>query len=297
MRIAYTVPPEEDALTLAQILRGPMGLSARQAREAKQAGVTVDGAPLFPSQRVGAGRTVFAQLQGYAASAPVPDAPPIDVLLEDDALLAVRKPAGLQCHPSASAPGGSDTLEARVQAYLRSPAHPVHRLDADTTGIVLFAKLPFAQANLQRQMRDGTFAKTYRAWVCGAPPADDGVIDAPIAPADPASFTRVVRADGQRAVSRYRVVQTLRAPDALSLVELSPETGRTHQLRVHMAHIGCPLLGDMRYGTDASRALSARLAVGHHQLSAVALRFAHPLTGKAVLVSCEADFAFDPGRL
>lgn len=98
----------------------------------------------------------------------------------------------LQVHPSPSAPRGADTLEGRVQSYLRGGAHPVHRLDAETTGIVLFAKLPYVQAHIQRQMQADTFRKEYLALVCGVLPESEGVIDAPIDRVAPDSFTRAV---------------------------------------------------------------------------------------------------------
>lgn len=296
MTLTHTVSPQEDGLTLQALLRGPMALSARQAREAK-ATLTVNGAPFFANQPVRAGMVVRVTLSGYAGGArPGAQDAPLRVLYEDDALLAVYKEALLQCHPSPSAPNGSDTLEARVQRYLGAPAHPVHRLDAETTGIVLFAKLPFAQARLQQQMQNGAFQKTYQAWVYGAPEPPQGEINAPIARLTPDSFTRVVCADGQRAVSRYELLRTAPIPGGeAALLALSPLTGRTHQLRVHMAHIGHPLLGDARYASPESAAASRALCLGYHQLSAVALRFDHPLTGESVRVSCPAQFSFSPG--
>ena len=299
MHITHTVSPQEDGMTLHALLRGPLHLTAGQTRTAKAKGaVTVDAAPFFANQPVRCGMVVRVALCGYEGNMPPlpPDLPPVRVLYEDDALLAVYKPALLQCHPSSSAPGGSDTLEARVQAYLRAGAHPVHRLDAETTGIVLFAKLPYAQAHLQRQMQAGGFQKRYEAWACGVPRPAQGEVDAPIAPTSPGSFTRAVCPQGQRAVSRYRVLRTLTRPsggEIVSLLSLAPVTGRTHQLRVHMAHIGCPLLGDTRYGTTDSLALSRALGVPHHQLCAVELRFAHPLSGQAIRIACDA--AFSPG--
>lgn len=294
MTLTHVVTPEEEGLTLQQILRGSMKLSGRQTRDIKQSnGVTVDAGPFFSNQRVVSGQTVCVTLPDYAASASHEIAPPLHVIYEDDALLAVQKPALLQCHPSPSAPNGTDTLEGRVMAYLRAPAHPVHRLDAETTGLVLFAKLPYAQAHIQGQMQEGTFRKTYLAWVFGIP--DVSVIDAPIARLSPDSFTRIVSPEGQRAVSRCWIQKTIFCFDtAVSLVELSPETGRTHQLRVHMAHIGCPLLGDARYGSPASRALSERLSLHYHQLSAVSLSLIHPLTGELLSLSCAPDFSFSP---
>lgn len=300
MQLIHTVTPEEDGLTLQQLLRGAMGLSGRHTRIAKQQGaVTVDAAPCFSNQRMRAGMVIRVALSGFSQYTPYDVCTePLRVLYEDEALLAAYKPAFLQCHPSPSAPNGSDTLQNRVCAYLHADAHAVHRLDAETTGIVLFARLAYAQAHLQRQMQEGTFAKTYQAWVFGIPDLPDGTIDAPIARSAPDSFTRIVSPNGQHAASRYRTLRTVPLPGRsgsnASLMELSPVTGRTHQLRVHMTHIGCPLLGDARYHTPESCAASARLGLPRHQLAAVSLRFIHPMTGHPLLLSCPAQFDFNP---
>lgn len=302
MILTHTVTAQEAGLTLQQLLRGPMALSGRQTRNAKaQGAVTVDAAPFFSNQQLAAGMVVRVVLDDYGVlpgKAHPANAAPLEVVFEDDALLAVFKPALLQCHPSPSAPGGSDTLEGRVRAYLGVPAHPVHRLDSETTGLVLFAKLPYAQAHLQQQMACGGFHKAYEAWVLGCPDPSDGEIDAPIAREHPDSFTRIVSPDGQRAVSRYRTLERLSLSDGqmVAHVQLTPVTGRTHQLRVHMAYIGCPLLGDTRYVTPASQAASKRLGLTYHQLSAVKLAFVHPLTGKSILLTHDAVFAFDPRK-
>ena len=288
MFLTYIVPSELHALTLDQILREALLLSAKEARDAKRIGITVDGSPFFPNQRVSAGKTIQVPLAEYEMPEIPSSAPPVHTLYEDDALIAVQKPAPLQCHPSPSAPRGSDTLEGRVQVHLGAPAHPVHRLDAETTGVVLFAKLPFAQAHIQRQMQEGTFRKTYLALVCGTPEPHCGIIDAPIARIEPDSFTRAVLPDGQHAVSQYAVEKVFHG---FSLVRLSPLTGRTHQLRVHMAYIGCPLLGDTRYFTKESAALAQSLHVPYHQLCAVHLSFLHPLTGKPIEIECQPDFS------
>ena len=287
MFLTYLVPPEYGSMTLEQLLREALCLSAKEARDAKRIGITVDGEPFFPNQRVGAGKTLRIPLAEYEMPEIPSSAPPVHTLYEDEALIAVQKPAPLQCHPSPSAPRGSDTLEGRVQHHLGAPAHPVHRLDAETTGVVLFAKLPFAQAHIQRQMQEGTFHKTYLALVCGVPEPQAGVIDAPIARIEPDSFTRAVLPDGQHAVSQYAVEKVFQG---FSLVRLSPLTGRTHQLRVHMAYVGCPLLGDTRYFTEASAALSQALHIPYHQLSAVRLSLLHPLTGKPLVIECAPDF-------
>ena len=223
MFLSYITTESDGALTLDQLLRGPLSLSAREAREAKRLGLTVDGAPFFANQRVGAGRTIRVPLAEYDRPGDFSASGDVAVLYEDDALLAVRKPAPLQVHPSPSAPRGADTLEGRVQRYLHSGAHPVHRLDAETTGIVLFAKLPYAQAHIQRQMQTDAFRKEYLAWVCGVPAAPEGVIDAPIDRIAPDSFTRAVLPGGQRAVTRYRVEHI---GGDVSLVRFFPVTGR-----------------------------------------------------------------------
>ena len=302
MILTHTVTAQEAGLTLQQLLRGPMALSGRQTRNAKaQGAVTVDAAPFFSNQRLAAGMVVRVVLDDYDAApgkAHSTGAAPLEIVFEDDALLAVFKPALLQCHPSPSAPRGSDTLEVRVCAYLGAPAHPVHRLDSETTGLVLFARLPYVQAHLQQQMASGAFHKTYEAWVLGSPEPPEGEIDAPIAREHPDSFTRIVSPNGQRAVSRYRTLSCMRLADGqiVARVLLSPITGRTHQLRVHMTHIGCPLLGDTRYVTPASQAVSRRLGLTYHQLSAVTLSFVHPLTGKRITLTHDAVFAFDPEK-
>ena len=299
IELVHIVTAEEAGLTLQQLLRGPMALSGKQTRNAKSQGaVTVDAAPFFSNQRVSAGMVVRVMLDDYIPvqkTQPPESRPPVRVIYEDEALLAVFKPALLQCHPSPSAPNGSDTLEGRVYAYLGTPAHPVHRLDSETTGIVLFAKVPYAQAHLQQQMQAGTFQKNYQAWVLGCPLPHTGVIDAPIARENPDSFTRIVTPEGQCAASRYALLKSLDVCGAtVSLLALSPITGRTHQLRVHMTHIGCPLLGDTRYATAESAALSRQLGLTYHQLSAVSLAFIHPITGRKMALRHPACFSFMP---
>lgn len=299
MILTHVVSPAEDGLTLQQLLRGAMALSGRQTRNAKSQGaVTVDAAPFFSNQRVHTGMVVRVVLDAYepAESACTAASAAVDVVYEDEALLAVFKPALLQCHPSPSAPGGSDTLEGRVHAYLGKPAHPVHRLDCETTGIVLFAKLPYVQAHLQRQMQESTFSKVYEAWVSGSPEPPEGMIDAPIEREHPDSFTRIVTPGGQRAVSRYRLLEQRALPDGqiISRIALSPVTGRTHQLRVHMKHIGCPLLGDTRYFTAQSQAISAALSLTYHQLSETGVSFLHPVTGLPVSLEHAPVFSLNP---
>ena len=293
MFLSYITTESDGALTLDQLLRGPLSLSAREAREAKRLGLTVDGAPFFANQRVGAGRTIRVPLAEYDRPGDFSASGDIAVLYEDDALLAVRKPAPLQVHPSPSAPRGADTLEGRVQRYLHSGAHPVHRLDAETTGIVLFAKLPYAQAHIQRQMQADAFRKEYLAWVCGVPATPEGVIDAPIDRIAPDSFTRAVLPGGQRAVTRYRVEHIC---GDVSLVRFFPVTGRTPDARRHAllhgriraagrkiprpvssAQRGQALADPSRHGQAASNRLPARFQRRYR----AAVNIFHPLAPQA----------------
>lgn len=309
MLLTHIVSSSEDGLTLQAMLREPMGLSSRQAAVVKRSdNVRVDGRPMFSNQRVREGQRICVALNHYkqptASTCPKQNvavqkarAGSLRVLYEDDVLIAVFKPAMLQSHPSPSAPAGSDTLEARVCAVLGIVAHPVHRLDTQTSGIVLFAKCPYAQAHLQRQLQTGSVHKEYLAWVYDMPQPNCGVINAPIARSAPESFTRVVRADGKHAISQYETMHTMwvgHSKQPISLVKLRPVTGRTHQLRVHMAHIGCHLLGDMRYFSKDSEALSRELSLSHQQLCNVFLQFTHPLSHERISLSCDAEFEFTP---
>ena len=300
MIFRFPVPPDDDGLRLDLFLRRRAGLSSTLLRRIKREGreLTVDGLPRFANQRVRSGEQVAVDLPSYVPSgdaASAVDAGPLRVLFEDDFLLAAWKPPMLQTHPSPSMPRGGDTLEGRVLSYLGHPAHPVHRLDSETSGIVLFAKLPHIQWLLQQKLGSDTFEKGYLAAVCGIPSPPEGVIDAPIARTAPDSFTRCIAADGQRAVTRYRCLMTLPAgtqETPVSVVRLSPLTGRTHQLRVHLHSIGCPILGDARYASEASAALSARLGLTRQQLCADRLSFIHPVSMQRLSLEAENDLEF-----
>ena len=289
MRIlTYTVTPEEDGRMVKGILRGSLQLSYTLLKSLKwcENAILLNGQSVHVNTIVHAGDVVSVALSErtpredlYCANAAKPD-----IVYEDDALLAVRKPAPLQVHPSPSAPRGADTLEGRVQSYLHSGAHPVHRLDAETTGIVLFAKLPYAQAHIQRQMQTDAFRKEYLAWVCGVPAAPEGVIDAPIARLGTGA-KRAVRPDGRRAVTHYRVEQ---AAGGRALIRLRLETGRTHQIRVHLAHIGCPIIGDDKYGDRVgNRSFPAGL-----RLTATRIVFPNKLDGLEYL--CGKSIEIEP---
>ncbi len=213
---------------------------------------------------------------------PTPEYPaepyPLSILYEDEAIIAIDKPAGVMMHPSRSRITG--TLANYLTYYYQQTGqkcavHPVSRLDRDTFGVVLLAKNAHTHARLCDAHLNGTIQKTYHAAVWGHLPEASGIIDLPIARVSPTSLFRCVREDGQQALTEYRVLEQT---DRCSLVELHPKTGRTHQLRVHLSHLGCPMLGDPQYGTEESQAWSLARGFQWQQLCAASLEFPHPLT-------------------
>ncbi len=274
---------------LLSILRRELALSSGLVKRLKYRGAfTVNGTPVHTDFPVKCGDRVDVEL-----AEDVPDYPAeygeIHILYEDEALLAVDKPAGMLVHPSFSRNTG--TLANRLLGYYERTGqacavHPVSRLDRDTFGVVLLAKNAYVHAKLCEMSKNREIEKVYHALVFGCPPASEGIIDAPIARVSETSLLRCVRKDGKPARSQYRV---LSASEHASLLELHPLTGRTHQLRVHCAYLGCPVLGDPQYGTEASRAFSEAHGLTHQQLCAVRLRFLHPL--RENFVEIRSDFS------
>ena len=200
------------------------------------------------------------------------------VIYEDPAILALDKPPGLS---SQGGKRGVNTLDELLWAFARpGKARPrlVHRLDRDTSGVILTARTKPAAAFLGKAMMARRFAKTYVALVGGAPPDAEGVIDASLRREDVGreAYMRVCapdHPDAEGALTRYRV---LASGEGATLLELQPQTGRMHQLRVHLAHLGCPILGDVRYGGVL---VFAAEPVARLMLHAFALQFPHPEGG------------------
>ncbi|MBR6951643.1 MAG: RluA family pseudouridine synthase [Oscillospiraceae bacterium] len=281
MILTFTVPEGPDRKAY-HVLRRELKASAAFVRRLKAAGALyVNGEPSFTDRVLRPGDVLTADADACEPESDlVPEKGPLSIRYEEEGFLAVNKPAGLLIHPTRSRYGGTlcNFAAGYRSAQGQPPAvHAVNRLDRDTSGVVLLAKNSYMHALLTGALRDSSACKTYLAVICGAMPAREGVVDAPIARTAPSDMKREVRPDGQPAVTRWRV---LAESGGLSLVALRPETGRTHQLRVHCAHMGCPLLGDRLYGTPASLALGARYGVSAHLLHAARLEFSHPLTGE-----------------
>ncbi len=212
---------------------------------------------------------------------PTPDYPAeagaLAILYEDDAIIVLDKPAGIMMHPTFHRVTG--TLANRLLAYYQatgqaSAVHPVSRLDRDTFGVVLLAKNAHVHALLCQAQKRGELQKTYEAVLYGGLCPECGIIDAPIARFSETSLLRCVREDGKPAQTRY---ETIEKRANATLVRLWPLTGRTHQIRVHCAHMGAPVLGDPQYGSAESLAYAAQQGCSTQQLCARALRLPHPL--------------------
>ncbi len=276
--LTYTVPPEDDGRRLREILRGRMRISYTAMKSAKWNGrILRNGEPSFVDARVRAGDTVaFEPPESRPVYTPAPFPLELRVLWEDTYLLIVDKPAPLASQSSAAHP--DDSLENAVFAYLGCPGgfvyRPVNRLDRGTSGLMVIAKDGHTQDLLQRMLHTEDFRREYLALTEGVPFPREGLIDRPIAKENAASVRREIRPDGQSARTEYRVLD-IRGGRALVLLRL--HTGRTHQIRVHLASVGCPVCGDYLYGTELPAEFPGRFA-----LHSAYLTLLHPMTQEKI---------------
>ena len=282
-------------MNLTHIAKGGGRLSAVLKEEPKMStgllnrvkwadGLRVNGQSVHTDYQVTPGDEIVVLLEEKQAQYPA-ESGPLTILYEDASLLAVDKPAGMLIHPSRNRLTG--TLANLVQGHyaaqgMTAAFHPLTRLDRDTFGIVLIAKSAYVHALLQEQRPQ----KLYYARTFGGPGAEAGIIDAPIARKHLPSLLREVRPDGKPSLTRYRVLERR---EESCLLELEPVTGRTHQLRLHCAHMGFPILGDPQYGSAASVAYSQGLGLTTQLLCAKSLEFTHPITGETLHLESKMD--------
>ena len=240
----------------------------------KSGDVLVNGSPAKPKNPVSRGDSITVRIPEPEPAEAQPQDIPLDIVYEDGDLLILNKAPGVPVHPG---PGHfNDTIGNFLLNYYDSEGiegdfPPVHRLDRGTSGLMAVAKHPHAQEVLKGQLHTPAFRRVYLAVCDGGPQPPSGVVDAPLGPREGSLVEQMVRPDGKDARTRY---ETLSRSGGRSLVRLELDTGRTHQIRVHMASLGCPLTGDFLYGYE-DRSLISRPALHSAQLS---LR--QPVTGQ-----------------
>jgi len=273
-----TVPESLEGKPLRQVLIRQLHISRRLLARLKSPDlVTVNGRPVRLIDPVSSGDRILVRLPEDRPVIPVSGQPRLPVLWENSNFLAVYKPAGMPTLPSRRHPGTS--VSSCVSAYLRQQGHsgvfrPAGRLDQDTSGILLCAKNSWALELFNRQVRSGGVTKEYLALVEGAPDPPVGEICLPIRRSAPYSMIREVHPAGRPARTSWRV---LASGSGLSLVRLTLHTGRTHQIRVHMSHLGHPLAGDPLYGGSGPDRTA---------LHAFRLSFTDPTENRTVMIRC-----------
>ena len=272
--LEFTIPPQWDQKTVNSVAHGAIHLSSGQLKNAKYHGcILLDGMPVHTNERVTAGQLLRLEWPEKENTLPQPSGRILHIPFEDEHLMIIDKPAPLPTACSARQSG--ETLENAVYSHLNCPNpfvyRPVNRLDKGTSGLMIVAKSAYAQNLLQNQLHSDGFIREYLAVTEGIPSQATGMIDLPIGKAEGATIKREVREDGQSAQTQYHVLQT---ENQRALIRLRLLTGRTHQIRVHLASMGCPVAGDFLYGTELAE-LPGRFA-----LHSTWLRVLHPITGQ-----------------
>ena len=277
----YTVKPEDAGYTVKDILRSHFSFSSRMMTRFKLNDcITLNGEAVKVNTETAPGDVVCVSLPDERSHFD-PENIPIQPVYEDDDILIIDKPAGFVVHPTKGHP--AHTIANGLARYIENTGQSfkirfVNRLDMDTSGLLVIAKNAFCQECIAKQARESKVVKKYIAVVCGVISDDTGLIDAPIGRPDPEKAARGVTASGHPSATRFTVLERFRNA---TLVELQLETGRTHQIRVHMSHIGHPVTGDRLYGGENV------LLIERQALHACFISFIHPVNGGLIEVSAK----------
>jgi 23S rRNA pseudouridine1911/1915/1917 synthase len=280
------IPDEWKNVTIETILRNRWQAPKKLIHSMRMEGdIKVNGESISWTQPLSPGDTLQLHLFKEVEYDVPPTYGEIDVLFEDDHLIVVNKPAGIDTHPNL--PNERDSLANLVAFHHQARGEScrvlhIHRLDHDTTGAIIFAKHPLSKAILDRLLTERQIKRTYHALVHGRLKKKKGTIAEPIGKDRHHNTRRRVSPSGQEAVTHYKVLEY---KNTYTLVEVQLDTGRTHQIRVHMSHIGHPLVGDTLYG---GKPIFKRQA-----LHAARISFPHPLTDE--WIECEAECVDDVG--
>ncbi len=274
---------EYDGMTVLELLRRTEHISTRSLRRLKytEGGITVGGEQVTVRRVLREGEKLVLDTGDRSGSDNViPRRLPLDIIYEDESIILADKPAHMPTHPSHLHLDDTLANALAFRALTRRESfvfRPANRLDGNTSGIVLVAKDQISAQRLFEQMRRREVKKTYIAVLDGVPREAVGTVNAPIARAEEGILMRTVSESGAPAVTDYRVVKVSR-DGRYSLAVLKPHTGRTHQLRVHTAYVGAPILGDFLYGRESA-------LIDRHALHAARLEFCHPRDGRHMCVS------------
>lgn len=303
--LSLQVSAEDAGRMVRRVLEMRLGVSRKLLSRVKttEKGITVNGDRVYTNDRLKEGDILEVRMEQEQSEDILPQALPLDIVYEDRDLLIVNKPPGIVVHPTHGHYTGTIANAAvyhwREQGE-RVRFRPIHRLDEDTSGLVAIAKNPYIHQQLSEQLQAGEVEKRYWAYVYGAPKPISGTIDEPIDRDTDNPHVRVVRSDGYPSVTHYAEEMTF-GEGLAAKVSLKLETGRTHQIRVHMKHIGCPLIGDKLYGFAAEEeneegiepeikaggSIALEAAVKRQALHAAILAFTHPITRERMRFEAE----------
>ncbi|WP_409348594.1 RluA family pseudouridine synthase [Paenibacillus phyllosphaerae] len=284
--LSLVVEMKDDGMMVRTLVERRLGVSRKLLSRLKltEQGITVNGQRVYTNDRVKAGDLVELRMEQERSDDILPEPMALDIVYEDRDLLIVNKPPGIVVHPTHGHYTG--TLANGVVHHWQERGEavrfrPIHRLDEDTSGLVAIAKNPYIHQQLSEQLQAGEVHKSYLAYVYNAPQIAVGTVNEPIDRDPDSPHIRIVTPEGYPSVTHYETVAAYRN-GAASKIKLKLETGRTHQIRVHMKHLGCPLIGDSMYGfaspeRQAAGSPELEAMVNRQALHAAVLGFTHPM--------------------